>query len=299
MRLGNSRFHREVNIMAQFDKEQLRKVQLVDLELAKRFVEFCNDKGLLCYFCGGGCIGAIRHKGFIPWDDDLDFFMPRDDYERLKELWVDDDNYALLYPTCDYNDHNMYITFKDKRTTLIKPYQMDIDTVHGISLDIFPLDGYPNNKLSRANQVFWGLIYQLFCAQIVPNNHGVLVSFLGKAGLGLIRGKKNRYRLWKFAEKKMSKYKINNCNSITELCAGPRYMKNKYPREAFEKAILVPFENTEMPIPIGYDQYLSIAFGDYMSLPPEDKQIPSHEAILIDTERSYLDYKGRFYCVKG
>ena len=72
-------------------------------------------------------------------------------------------------------------------------------------------------------------------------------------------------------------------------------MRNRYPKEAFEDRLDVPFENTLMPIPSGYDTYLRIAFGDYMTPPPEEKQVPSHEAVLIDAENSYTAYKGDLY----
>lgn len=65
----------------------LRELQNKSLEIALYFKDFCNEHGLLFYMCGGCCIGSLRHKGFIPWDDDVDVFMPRDDYEKLKELW--------------------------------------------------------------------------------------------------------------------------------------------------------------------------------------------------------------------
>lgn len=274
-----------------YDDELLNKVQQIDLEAAKFFVSFCKNHNIMCYFCGGGCIGAIRHKGFIPWDDDLDFFIPRDDYERLKRVWKDTDKYALLYPTETYNDHCMYITLRDKTTTMIKPYQEEIDTIHGISLDIFPLDGYPNSRISRFKQVIWGLIYQLYCAQVVPENHGKIVFLTGKIALGLIKNSKTRYKIWKKAEKEMSKYAIKDCNAITEICAGPGYMKNKYPKELFEEAVFVPFEDTEMPVPVGYDGYLRIAFGDYMKLPPAEKRTPQHDAVLIDPDNSFTKYR--------
>ena len=286
------------NSMKEVDWEVIQKVQEVDKRAALFFAEFCKKNNLTCYMCGGGCIGAIRHKGFIPWDDDLDFFMPRKDYEKLKQLWKDTDNYALLYPKKDYNDHNMFITLRDRRTTLIKPYQADIDTVHGIPIDIFPLDGFPDGSFKRKKQVFWALVYQLFCAQIVPENHGKLVTFAGRVILGVFRSSNLRYKIWRYAERKMSKYDIESCRSITEICAGPVYMRNKYPKELFSEAMEVEFEDVKLPIPIGYDQYLRIVFGDYMKMPPEEKRVPQHDAVFIDTDNPYTKYKGKYYCVK-
>ena len=284
-------------IMQAYDEKLIKKVQQTDLEMAKYFVEFCNRNDLLCYFCGGGCIGAVRHKGFIPWDDDLDFFLPRTDYEKMKELWEDTERYALLYPSEDYNDHIMFATIRDKNTTMIKPIQQDIDMVHGVSLDIFPLDGFPKGIIKRSKQVFWALVFQLYCAQLVPENHGGIISLMGRIGLSLIKKTEKRYAVWKYAEAQMSKYKIDDCDSVTEICAGPHYLKNKYPKECFSAAVYMDFENTKMPVPIGYDQYLTIAFGDYMTLPPNEERVPSHDAILIDTDHSYIEYKGRYYCV--
>lgn len=97
----------------------------------------------------------------------------------------------------------------------------------------------------------------------------------------------------------MTKYNDNPTNFVTELCVGPRYMGNVYPAKDFESAVWVPFENTEMPVPIGYDHYLSQVFGDYMQLPPEKDQVSHHEAVYIDPEHSYKMYKGKYYLTKG
>ena len=279
------------------EQKQINIAELhrVILDMARFFADYCQQNGLMCYMCGGGCIGAVRHKGFIPWDDDLDFFMPRADYERLKTIWQEHGRYALAYPSETYNDHNMFMTLRDKQTTMVKTYQKELDIEHGIAIDIFPLDGCPSSALRRAGQVLWGLIYQLFCSQLVPENHGRLISLACRAVLSLVRSPKSRYRIWHFAEKKMSRYKIKDCDYITEICAGPGYMKNKYPRGAFDKSLDVPFEDTSLPIPAGYDAYLRIAFGDYMTPPPEAERSPSHDAVLIDTNNPYTIYKGVYY----
>lgn len=276
----------------------LRELQNKSLEIALYFKDFCSEHGLLFYMCGGCCIGSLRHKGFIPWDDDVDVFMPRDDYEKLKELWpkyANTEKYACVYADKNRVDGNLFVTIRDNETTAIKPYQVDMDISHGVALDVLPLDGWPDGKMKRKMQVFWALVYSLYCAQTMPVNHGKAVSVAGKIALTLVPSKKLRYKLWKLAERKMTKYPIKKCNYITELCSGPYYMKKQYPREAFDKAIWVDFENVKMPIPQGYDVYLRTAFGDYMKLPPKEKQKPHHDAIFIDLNNSYKKYKGVYY----
>ena len=228
------------------------------LEMAEYFVQFCKENDLLCYLCGGGAIGTLRHKGFIPWDDDLDFFMPRKDYEKLAQLWPQkaDSRYQLSKSNENYIDRNLFITIRDTQTTCIKPYQQDLDIPHGLALDVLPLDYYPANELSRKKQVI---------------------------------------AAWKKAEAEMTKYTKEESDGITELCSGPYYMKKKYPISSFEDALWLPFEETKLPIPIGYDAYLKTAFGDYMTPPPVEKQVAHHDAVLVDLEKSYTHYKGEYY----
>ena len=284
--------------MAEISQNDLKKLHELTLSMAKEFVEFCNENGLLCYLCGGGCIGAVRHQGWIPWDDDLDFFMPREDYEKAIVLWKEtksDSRYKLEAADHTHIDGNLFFVIRDSKTTYIKPYQEKMDMTQGIVLDVLPLDGYPDHTLSRKWQCFWALIYSLFRAQIVPTNHGALVKSIGAFMLGIIRNKQLRYRIYKFAEKRMTKYKIDDCKGITELCSGPGYMKNWYPKEAFEKAVFLPFEDSLMPVPVGYDDYLKIAFGNYMELPPVEKRVASHEVSFMDLDTPYTEYKGIRY----
>lgn len=88
----------------------------------------------------------------------------------------------------------------------------------------------------------------------------------------------------------MTKYKIQDCDFITELCAGPKYMQYEYPKEAFASAVYKNFEGYQMPIPVGYEQYLKIAFGAYETLPPIKARVPHHEVVYLDLTRSCYDF---------
>ncbi|MCI5997237.1 MAG: LicD family protein [Peptoniphilaceae bacterium] len=271
----------------------LRELQLKSLEMAKYFVNFCKENNLLCYLCGGGAIGSLRHGGFIPWDDDLDFFMPRDDYEKLVILWnerADVKKYTLVKADKNLVDHNLFITIRDNETTAIKPYQKGLEISHGVALDILPLDGCPTGSFQRKMQIVWGLVYSLFCAQVLPEKHGGLKKKISKVLLSVFKSKNIRYKIWKFAERKMTKYSIFDSEFITELCSGPYYMKKVYKKEWFTDNLYIQFEDTKMPIPIGYDGYLKTAFGDYMKLPPKEKQVPHHDLLFLDLKKGYKSY---------
>ncbi|MCH5266440.1 MAG: LicD family protein [Lachnospiraceae bacterium] len=285
----------------EYTEEQLKQMQKTSLSMAVLFFRFCKENHLTAYLCGGGCIGSIRHKGFIPWDDDLDFFMPREDYEIFLEKWKEYEpgkELALSVSGEESVDHNLFATLRHRKTTCIKPYQKELDLVHGVPLDILPLDGYPDSRWQRRKQCLWALVYSLFCAQVIPENHGGLMAFGSRVLLGIFRGRKLRYRIWSLAKKNMTKYRIADCKGITELCSGPGYMKNWYDKEWFASYIQVPFEEETLPIPVGYDAYLRTVFGDYTKLPPEEQRRAPHDCIFVDLDTPYTAYRGIYYLTK-
>lgn len=280
---------------------ELKALQEKSLEILEVFQGFCQKHELLFYFCGGCCIGTLRHGGFIPWDDDIDVFMPRPDYEKLAQLWPKE-MAGTPYVYCRSNENqflrSLLAAISDENTTFIKERQADLDISHGVRLEILPLDGCPSSWIRRKIQIFWGLTYQIYMNQEAPTSKGKALELAGKAMLALVPGWKRRYRVAKFAEKQMSKYSFHTCEKTTELCARYQYMRNEYPHSAFESAVYRSFEGRQMPIPVGYDDYLRMAFGDYMKLPPVEAQTPKHEAVLIDLEHSYRQYKGKYYCTE-
>lgn len=288
--------------MMTINDNQLLEIQKVCLNLLKVFDSFCEENKLLYYVCGGGCIGAVRHHGFIPWDDDIDVMMPRNDYEKLKVLWpqqIDEAKYRFNDNTESQFLRTMWASISDENTTFIKECQKDLDISHGIKLEIIPLDGCPSNKMQRKIQMFWALIHQIYINQEPPISKGSFLKGIGNILLRLHGNWKSRYRAAIQAEKRMSKFPFFQCEKVTELTTRFQYMRNEYPKEAFNDAIRIPFEDFMMPVPIGYDRYLKMAFGNYMELPPESERMPKHDAVYIDTHSSYKNFKGKYYCVES
>lgn len=264
------------------DEKSLRELQLAELDGLNFFDSFCRSHGLTYYLCGGCLIGALRSKGFVPWDDDIDVLMPRPDYEQFLKLYKEESpskRFLLLDADKENTYGNIFAVLTDTEHTLVKEYQKDMNMPHGIPLDIFPIDGLADKKLSRYFQYMWTMVYSLFRSGIVPKNQGGLLSLGSKILLGIFRGKGIRYNIWKFAEKRMSCYSFETSENVAELCAGFYFMKKVYPRDIYDGVTEVEFEGKKYLAMEKYDEYLKIPFGNYMELPPEDKRIAHHDII--------------------
>ena len=269
------------------DRDTLRQLQLKELESLVYFDNFCKEYELTYFLLGGCVIGAIRHGGFIPWDDDVDIIMPRRDYERMLRLWkVEESSERFLMLKTDGKvfTGNSFATLVDTSATMIKENQKDIDVPHGIVTDIFPMDGCPDSKFKRYLQYYHAMMYSLYITEVVPENHGGFVRTVGSILLKLVSKREKRTKIWKKHERKMSRYAFKTHKKCTELCAGPHYMLNEYPQSAFAEAEYHDFEGLSMPLPKGYDAYLKMAFGNYMEMPPEEKQVPHHDLVKLDLD---------------
>lgn len=271
-----------------FDNESLRKLQLKELESLVYFKDFCEKNDLKWYLLGGCVIGAVRHKGFIPWDDDIDIIMPRPDWERMLKLWKEQEsNERFLMLKTDEGEiftGNIFATLIDTSATMKRMSQEGHDVPRGIITDIFPIDGCPDGKIARYIQYMWTLIYSLFISEFAPQKHGKFMNIVCRIILKVIKSRKTRTKIWKFAEKQMIKYDFYTHEYCTELYAGPHYMLNKYPQWIFDKETYLEFEGMMLPVMVGYDEYLKIAFGDYMKMPPKEEQVPHHDLIYFDLD---------------
>lgn len=276
-----------------FSDSELKNLQKRNLELILKFKTFCDNNNLRFCLCGGGCIGAVRHSGFIPWDDDLDVFMPREDYERLSTIDCSQEDFDVVRTNKKVFSGQTFTVVSDENSTLIKKEQIGLNSPRGVSLDVFPLDGCPDSKFKQKIQMLCARLFSLYTAQVVPKNHGLFIGIIGRILLTVIP-KKFRFDIASFFEKNMSKYKIEDCKYIKELCAGPKYMQNVYDKKIFESFVLKDFEGHKLPIPAGYGEYLRTAFGNYMEFPPEEERVNSHDIVFLDLENSHDKYKNEF-----
>ena len=220
----------------EIDDETFKKMKAKMLEMLLYFKDFCGKHNLMFYLCGGGAIGAIREKGFVPWDDDIDCFMPRSDYEKFPALWEkygDKDRFVFCRSNEEVNFHHSCSSLRDPSTTFICSYNQNLDICHGVALEFAPIDGCPNSKIKQYIQLFHAFNYALFNTQRLPNNKGGFFRIAAKVIYKLVPSPHVRYLLWKHAEKQMSKYKWEDCDNVRECIGSIKGMMWVHPKEWF------------------------------------------------------------------
>lgn len=288
-------------------KQHVVKMQKKSLEIFEIFREICETYDLQYFATAGTALGAIRHKDFIPWDDDIDICMPRPDYLRLvallKNKKVLPDSYQFVDYLGDPSKGLVFGKIVDNFSTNIHGFLVGRPEYYtGISMDIFPLDGVPNNPLLFRVHIFiMGLLrmvkkmlgYGSFYSQHSPNfdksRRNIfmrLACFLISKRLitAMFNGLANMYKF----DSERTKYVTYVYNFVPGHSNKPfsRFLKTD-----FDSYIDQPFGNTTIRVPVGYDEYLTAAYGDYMKLPPKSQQVPVHSDGIVDTDFPFSYYR--------
>lgn len=268
------------------------------LDILKFFVSICEKNGLQYWAGGGTCLGSLRHQGFIPWDDDLDVFMPRADYEKLWDIWKENKNekYILCRTTCEKNYHHRVMQIVDTSTTFINKRSASEDIEHGVYIDIIPMDACAGSFWGKCSQIYNAIIFSIYNIQCVPEFQG---GCLMRAGtrflLWVVPDSNKRYHIWKNAEKRMTKYDWENAKYAVELTTSFKSLLRPWPKKWFETK-KAQFEDILINIPAGAESYMQKIYGDYMKLPPKEEQCVRHNTVFIDLENSYTNYRGKYFC---
>lgn len=254
--------------------------------LLKEFDRVCKKLNIKYFLFAGTLLGAVRHHGFIPWDDDLDVIMPRGDYERfLSEAdTVLDGEKFFLQKEFSENWPMFFSKLRLNKTTCLEAYHPKYPSCHqGIYMDIFPLDTAKKGKFGRKMQ-FWAS--KIVITRSLDRRGYETDSPLKKALMIVSRALPMKLFL------KLAKSGDADSGILHSFFAAAKSMeRNLYDEKLFSETIEGTFGDGVYPIPANYDAILCILYGDYMTLPPPKERVCKQHAILVDTERSYEEYE--------
>lgn len=261
--------------MQKINLDELKKVQL---DVLNEFHNICINNNIKYSLGCGTLLGAIRHKGYIPWDDDIDVYLLREEYEKFAKIYTSltEGRYKFVSLETDKKWCHAYGKFYDSETMLIEPktrYEPNI----GINIDIFPLDNVPDSesawKKYNKKRKFLQLLLTSKITKIRKDRSfakNCFIMFLKLIAIGV-----SARRLGEMASKYAQKYDGVDTSRVFETVQGI-YIKSPFRVSCIEEVQLHQFEDKCFYIMSGYDEYLTVSYGDYMTLPPVDKRRTHH-----------------------
>lgn len=295
IQLDDDFFKEEVRLGYRIDK-QSKEIWAIQLDLLAHLDRICKKYDIKFFADGGTVLGALRHKGFIPWDDDIDIVMLRSDYDRLLEVAPGEleKPYQLQCNKTDKYYVRGHAQLRNSETCMALPHEAFVAKFNqGVFLDIFVLDGYSEDDAKRKEQM-----------TLLKKQSGRLYGMTTLNNKNNMNKNKLRYiaryvKRWVYANFGMYGRMYDEYEAVAKRYEGSDYIglltfyKNdedllKFRREWYDKAVYMPFENTSIPVATGYDNVMKAYYGDDYMTP---KNIPSfHSAygeMIIDTHNSY------------
>ena len=276
----------------------MNDLQKKQLDLLKAFIRVCEKHNLKYFLVGGSALGAVRHKGFIPWDDDIDVGMPREDYDKYVTLQSEYEGTPYFIQTWKSDPHYIYNygKLRDSSTTFIENMYTNHRINHGVWIDIFPIDGFsktikPREKFKKRILFIWLNVYCSYLPALMKHIRkrtffkDLFFNFV--AGLFYFLDIAHFHN--KFVEKYAKKISLNECKLAGNLF-GFNMKREAMPIELFQEYVKLPFEDIEVNVLKDYDQYLRNLYGDYMKLPPVEKQVGHHYHKGLSLTEGYEEY---------
>lgn len=269
--------------------EQLLPLWQVQLDLLQKLIEVCQQYNLRCWVDSGTLLGAVRHKGFIPWDDDVDVNMMREDYDRLQEVAAEAFQPPFFYQTA-YTDKDYYRSHGQLRmdgTAAIRPSDCFQPFHQGIFIDVFPLDGIPDNDPRVDDAMRKGRRILRF---LKAKNTNILLS--GRWGLVFRKWKACREvarrgwaNIFREAEDLYRQFPVADADIVGELSTTGRDLACR--KCVYDDTVWLDFEDIKVPAPAGWDEYLRVQYGDSYMTPMHDPTL--HGDLVIDAHRDYRE----------
>lgn len=268
----------------------MNELQQKEFDLLSCFIDICNELNLTYYLVCGTALGAVKYKGFIPWDDDVDVALPREDYEIFCEKAGDllPQEYFLQTYKTDKAYPCIFAKLRNSNTAYFEKIIAKLPINHGVYIDIFPLDGYPDDiglqKKLEAKKRF----YKRMVASVYEGDYSFTKRVIRKI-LRVFGVHKQTAKFLSKLETLISAYPAKNskvwCNH------GNWQQKLEYsPKEHYGEGILMEFEGLTVRVPEKYDEYLTQKYGDWKADLPEEEKKGHHYYSLMDLNKSYTYY---------
>lgn len=268
----------------------LRRVQLMELDIFKEIVRICNENKLTYYISGGTYLGAVRHKGFIPWDDDMDVAMPRRDYNKFLKIApkeLKEDLYLVHYSVCKTNLQHAQIC---NRTKHLREKNSMIEKIVDVFVDVFPLDGIPSRgvrqTLHKVGLLYYRMmyVYSVFDEYVSINKpnrplHEKILIEIGKTGIP--QKILNREKRIKKFDRFVAKYDFYKSDYVLNFSGRYKFKSIFNRKKVYAAGRMYEFEGLLFNGPYDYDFYLKQIYGNYMKLPPRNKR-NWHESEVIE-----------------
>lgn len=266
-----------------------KKVWAILIDLLVRLDKFCSDFHLNYYLIFGSLLGAVRHKGFIPWDDDIDIVMPRNDYQKFITLSDKIEKPYIIQSSLNEKDFFLsFAKFRNINTTCISKPFSHRKFNQGLAIDVFPMDNFEDDGAqARYERIKW-LNLENSTYMRMGNPH-------------LDQDSKNRINNYSGIEPKLALQEIDNIaresNSRETEKVGINtltiysYEKNTWSKKDFETYEMMDFENYKFRVPCGYKNILINTYGDYMKFPPLEKRGSWHNNLIINPDIPFSKYK--------
>lgn len=270
--------------------EKTKKVWAVQLAMLDEVERICRKYGLSYFADSGTLIGTVRDRGYIPWDDDIDLVMLREDYDRFMSVAPRELADGLVLQTV-YTEKNYlrgHAQIRDSRTTGFNEEDRKAGYNCGIFIDLFPLDGMPDGRFAARWWAFqvktaWTVLYNWYRFDYYEQKTAA-GALIHRAGDLLHIPMRRAYRRY---EKLCSRYKGKATKRVCDTVFIRQLEKNTWERAWFDRAVYMPFENRMIPVPEGYDGRLKAEYGDYM----KPAQAPTmHGGLVLEPEIPYEEY---------